>query len=532
MSCYILPPMPEPIPFPSPVLPLRRALLSVHNKEGVAELARELSARGVQLVSTGGTASHLKQAGLPVALVEDETGFPEILGGRVKTLHPKIFGGVLADATREDHARDLTQAAIEAFDLVVVNLYPFEDTVARRASHPETIEMIDIGGTALVRAAAKNHARVAVVVDSEDYEPLLEEIRATGGTSFATRQRLAARAFARTASYDGAIASYLAQSGPVAEPFPESLVFAFERMQSLRYGENPHQRAALYQEKHPPAGSVVQFEMLQGKELSFNNLLDLDAAVTLARDFDGPAAVIVKHNNPCGVAVGDTIVEAFGRAFACDPLAAFGGIIAIRGRVDGAVASLVLQHFVEVVTADDFTQEAIDFFSKKPNIRLLRLPVSRPSTGRVDWKRIEGGLLLQDADAETDLTSSWRLASQRKPTAVERAACDLAWKVARRVKSNAIVLANARQTIGIGAGQMSRVDACRLAVTKPVLPIVNCAAASDAFFPFRDGLDLLAQAGVTAVVAPGGSIRDQEIVAAADEHQMAFLVAPRRHFRH
>jgi phosphoribosylaminoimidazolecarboxamide formyltransferase/IMP cyclohydrolase len=272
--------------------------------------------------------------------------------------------------------------------------------------------------------------------------------------------------------------------------------------------------------------------MLQGKELSFNNILDLDSAVTLARDFDRPAAVIVKHNNPCGAAIGDTIVEAFGRAFACDPLAAFGGIIAIRGRVDGALASLVLQHFVEVVAADDYTQEAIDYFAKKPNIRLLKLPISHRPVSGLDWKRIEGGLLVQDSDSEPDASSSWRVASQRKPTAVERAACELAWRVARRVKSNAIVLANARQTIGIGAGQMSRVDACRLAAAKPVLPIVNCGAASDAFFPFRDGLDILGEAGVTAVVAPGGSIRDQEIVAAADERQMAFLVAPRRHFRH
>jgi phosphoribosylaminoimidazolecarboxamide formyltransferase/IMP cyclohydrolase len=524
--------MAEPIPFPSPVTPIRRALLSVHDKAGVAELARELASRGVTLVSTGGTATHLKKAGLDVSLVEDETGFPEILGGRVKTLHPRIFGGVLADDTREDHARDLTQAAIQAFDLVVVNLYPFEETVARGAGLPEATEMIDIGGAALVRAAAKNHTRVAVVVETEDYAPLLEEIRATGGTNLATRQRLAARAFARTAAYDGAIARTLSESMPGGEVFPESLVFAFERIQSLRYGENPHQRAALYRDQHAPEGSVVRFEMLQGKELSFNNLLDLDAAVALARDFDGPAAVIVKHNNPCGAAIGDTIVEAFGRAFACDPLAAFGGIIAIRGRVDGALASLVLQHFVEVVAADDFTQEAIDYFAKKPNIRLLRLPVSRPATGRIDWKRIEGGLLLQDADTEPDQSASWRIASQRKPTAVERAACELAWKVARRVKSNAIVIANARQTIGIGAGQMSRVDACRLAAAKPVLPVVNCGAASDAFFPFRDGLDILAQAGVMAVVTPGGSIRDREIIAAADEHQMAFLVTPRRHFRH
>jgi phosphoribosylaminoimidazolecarboxamide formyltransferase / IMP cyclohydrolase len=524
--------MPEPIPFPSAVTAVRRALVSVHDKTGVAELARELALRGVRIISTGGTAEHLKKAGVEVASVEETTGFPEILGGRVKTLHPRIFGGVLADETREDHASDLAKAAIEAFDLVVVNLYPFEETVARGARPSEAIEMIDIGGPALIRAAAKNHARVAVAVEPEDYEDLLAEIRSTGGTTLPTRARLAARAFARTAAYDAAIARSLSEYARAGEAFPENLVFAFERVGALRYGENPHQRGALYREPQAPADAVVRFEMLQGKELSFNNLLDLDSAVALARDFDGPAAVIVKHNNPCGAATGETIVEAFGRAFACDPLAAFGGIIAIRGRVDGALASLVLQHFVEVVAADDYTQEAIAYFGKKRNIRLLKVPVSRRPAGEIDWKRIEGGLLVQDADSEPDQTSVWRVASQRKPTAVERAACELAWKVARRVKSNAIVLANARQTIGIGAGQMSRVDACRLAATKPVLPVVNCGAASDAFFPFRDGLDILADAGVTAVVAPGGSIRDQEIIAAADERQMAFLQAPKRHFRH
>jgi phosphoribosylaminoimidazolecarboxamide formyltransferase / IMP cyclohydrolase len=523
--------MPQPIPFPSPAVPVRRALLSVHDKTGLAELARELSSRNVQLVSTGGTAAHLREAGVEVRLVEEATGFPEILGGRVKTLHPKIFGGVLADETRDDHARDLSDSAIEAFDLVVVNLYPFERTVDGGASRNESIEMIDVGGPALARAAAKNHRRVAVVMDPADYEGILQEIRSTGGTSLATRERLAARAFARTAAYDAAIARYLAgQAGE--DSFPENLVLCFERVGALRYGENPHQRAAVYREPGASPDALVRFEMLQGKELSYNNLLDLDSAVTLARDFDGPAAVIVKHNNPCGAAVGDTITEAFGRAFACDPLAAFGGIIAIRGRVDGAVASLVLQHFVEVVAADDFTEEAIAFFGKKPNVRLLRLPVSRRIGDGLDWKRIDGGLLLQDADSEPDQISAWRVASQRKPTVSERAACELAWKVVRRVKSNAIVLANARQTIGIGAGQMSRVDACQLAATKPVLPIVNCGAASDAFFPFRDGVEILADAGVTAVVAPGGSIRDPEIVAAADELNLAFLIAPKRHFRH
>jgi phosphoribosylaminoimidazolecarboxamide formyltransferase / IMP cyclohydrolase len=524
--------MAEPIPFPVAVMPVRRALLSVHDKTGVVELARELASRDVRLVSTGGTAAHLKAAGVEVELVETLTGFPEILGGRVKTLHPKVFGGVLADESREDHVKDLAAVAIETFDLVVINLYPFEQTVSRGSRRAEAIEMIDVGGTALIRAAAKNHARVAVAVEPEDYEVVLEEIRATGGTTSALRERLAARAFSRTAAYDAAIARYLSGSPRVGEDFPENLVLAFERIQSLRYGENPHQRAAVYREPEAAADAVVRFQMLQGKELSFNNLLDLDSAVALARELDGPAAVIVKHNNPCGAAVGETITEAFGRAFACDPLAAFGGIIAIRGRVDGALASLVLQHFVEVVAADDFTQEAIDFFGKKPNIRLLKLPVSRRPGGRIDWKRIDGGLLVQDADNEIDQTAAWKVVSQRKPTAVERAACELAWRVVRRVKSNAIVLANARQTIGIGAGQMSRVDACRLASTKPVLPIVNCGAASDAFFPFRDGIDTLASVGVTAVVAPGGSIRDQEIIAAADEHQMTFLQAPRRHFRH
>jgi phosphoribosylaminoimidazolecarboxamide formyltransferase/IMP cyclohydrolase len=521
-----------PQPTSAPITPVRRALISVHDKTGIEELGRALVDAGVRIVSTGGTAAHLKQAGIAVGLVEEMTGSSEILGGRVKTLHPKVFGGILGDDSREEHARDMRKESIEPFDLVVVNLYPFEKTVAAGKGRSEVVEMIDVGGPAMIRAAAKNHTRVAVMVDPVDYTAVLEEIRTTGGTALATRERLAARAFSRTAAYDAAIAGYFAAS--VREPydFPENLVFSFDRVGALRYGENPHQRAALYAFRSAPPDALVRFEMLQGKELSFNNLLDLDSAVALARDFDGPAAVIVKHNNPCGVGIGETISEAFGRAFACDPLAAFGGIIAIRGKVDGALASLVLQHFVEVVTADEFSEEALSFFAKKPNIRLLRVPVSRRPAGGLDWKRIEGGLLLQDADAEADQSSAWKLASRRKPTAVEKAACELAWKVCRRVKSNAIVIANARQTIGIGAGQMSRVDACRLAVTKPVLPIVNCGAASDAFFPFRDGLDMLGEAGVTAIVAPGGSIRDPEIVAAADERGMAFLMAPRRHFRH
>jgi phosphoribosylaminoimidazolecarboxamide formyltransferase/IMP cyclohydrolase len=524
--------MPEAAAPTPAATPIRRALLSVHDKTGLVELSRALAARGVRLVSTGGTAAHLRNAGIAVSLVEELTGFPEILGGRVKTLHPKVFGGVLADDSRDDHARDLAEASIEAFDLVVVNLYPFEETVAAGKPHAEVIEMIDIGGPSLVRAAAKNHRRVAVLVDPADYPGLLEELEASGGTSAETRERLAARAFSRTAAYDAAIARYFAAPGRPDGAFPENLVLPFDRLIPLRYGENPHQRAALYAEPSAPDDALVRFRMLQGKELSFNNLLDLDSALALARDFEGPAAVIVKHNNPCGIGVGETLAEAFGRAFACDPLAAFGGIIALRGEVDEALAELVLQHFVEVVAADGFTERALALFAKKRNTRLLVVPVSRRPAPGLDWKRIEGGLLLQDADSEPDSPAAWRLASARKPTPIEQAACELAWRVCRRVKSNAIVIANARQTIGIGAGQMSRVDACRLAATKPVLPIVNCGAASDAFFPFRDGVDTLADAGVTAIVAPGGSIRDGEIAAAADERNLAFFIAPRRHFRH
>jgi phosphoribosylaminoimidazolecarboxamide formyltransferase/IMP cyclohydrolase len=524
-------------PTPSPAFPaegfvsVRRALLSVSDRNGLAEFARELASRGVQIISTGGTAAFLAEHGVACTKAESVTDFPEIFGGRVKTLHPKIFGGLLGDPADRTHAREFAEHRIEPIDLLAVNLYPFEATVAGGASLKAAIEKIDVGGPAMIRAAAKNSSRVTVVVDPEDYESVLAEIRATGGTTSNLRERLASKAFARTALYDAAIANYLSRNLS-AEPFPDNLLFAFEKQGSLRYGENPHQRAALYRDRLAAAGELVDFDQLQGKELSFNNLLDIDAAVKLAGDFQGPAAVIVKHNNPCGAAIGDSVLEAFGRAYACDPLAAFGGIIAIRGILDGALASLVLQHFVEAVVADDFTDEAKSFFARKPNIRLLKLPVSRIRPPGPDWKRISGGLLLQDADDERDDPSEWRVVSQRKPLAVERAACELAWTVARRVKSNAIVAANPRQTIGIGAGQMSRVDACRLAVMKANLPIAGCGAASDAFFPFRDGLDILADAGVTAVVAPGGSIRDEDIIAAADQRKMAFLRAPRRHFRH
>jgi phosphoribosylaminoimidazolecarboxamide formyltransferase/IMP cyclohydrolase len=512
--------------------PIRRALVSVSDRNGLAEFARELLSLGVELISTGGTANFLSELGIATRRAEELTEFPEIFGGRVKTLHPKIFGGILGNPDEPAHADDFRSQRIEPIDLVVVNLYPFEEAVRSGARGRAAIEKIDVGGPAMIRAAAKNHARVSVVVDPADYPAVIAEIRSRSGVSAITREKLASKAFARTALYDSAIANYFAREVAGGEPFPEVLILAFEKQETLRYGENPHQHGALYRDRLSSQGELVNFEQIQGKELSFNNLLDADSAIRLARDMRGSAAVIVKHNNPCGAAIGDSVLEAFGRAFACDPLAAFGGIIAIRGTVDGAVAALVLQHFVEAVVADDFTDEAKSYFAKKPNIRLLKLPVSASSTGASDWKRIGGGLLLQDADNQADDSSTWRLMSQRKPLAVERAACELAWTVSRRVKSNAIVIANARQTVGIGAGQMSRVDSCRLAVMKANLPVVGCSVASDAFFPFRDGLDILADAGVTAVVAPGGSIRDAEIIAAADERKMAFLLAPRRHFRH
>jgi len=532
--------MPEPIPFPSATVPVRRALISVHDKTGIAELARDLAAGGVRLVSTGGTAAHLRQAGLDVSLVEEETGFPEILGGRVKTLHPKIFGGVLADDTRADHARELAESSIEAFDLVVVSLYPFEQTVAGGASPEETIEMIDVGGTALIRAAAKNHARVAVLVDPSDYAPLMDEIRATGGTSLATRARLAARAFARTAAYDAAIAAYLSRTRG-DEAFPENLVLSFQRMGSLRYGENPHQRAAVYGNPKAPPDALVHFQMLQGKELSFNNLLDLDAAVTLARDFDRPAAVIVKHNNPCGAAVGDTLVEAFGRAYACDPQSAYGGVIVINRPIDEALARELSNQFIEVLLAPGFAPEALAVLSEKKNVRLLELERWPEPSHEVEAKPVIGGQLVQTRDVVTETREQMRVVTPRAPSEREWQAMLFAWTVCRAVRSNAIVIAAAADdgscaTIGIGAGQMSRVDAVRIAVEKatdaqPQL-LAGSALASDAFFPFADGPQLAIDAGVTAIIQPGGSVRDDDVIAAAEHAGVAMVATGIRHFRH
>ncbi len=515
----------------------RRALISVFDKRGAADLARGLVRLGIEIVSTGGTLDLLRRESVQVTAVSDVTGFPEILDGRVKTLHPRIHGGILARRADESHRAQLAEHGIAPIDLVVVNLYPFERTVAGGASFDEAVEMIDIGGPAMVRAAAKNHQGVAVVVDPDDYPAVLEALEAGGGTiPEAMRRRLAAKAFAHTRDYDTAIAAWLAgQDGaPLSdrpESFPSRLRVDLERAMELRYGENPHQGGAVYA-RSGGGGVLGGFRQLQGKELSWNNLLDADAARKIVALFAEPAVVIVKHNNPCGVGRGAGLAEAYGRALATDPVSAFGSIIALNRPADAGFAEAMADLFVEVLIAPGFEDGARQRFAAKKNLRVLECPIYQPSAGDVELRPVDGGFLAQPPDAFPDDPAAWTCPTRRQPAPEERRALELAWKVCRYVKSNAIVVANADQTVGIGAGQMSRVDSCRLATEKAQLPLAGTAAASDAFFPFRDGLDALARAGITAVVQPGGSKRDDEIIAAADEQGIAMLLTGVRHFRH
>ncbi len=510
---------------------IRRAVLSVWHKEGLVALARFLAERDVELISTGGTARALREAGLAVTAVDEVTGFPEILGGRVKTLHPGIAGGILGRAGHDGDAAQMEQHGIRPIDLVVVNLYPFEQTIARPGcTRGEAVEDIDIGGPTMVRAAAKNHDRVAVVVDPADYGALIEEIAAgDGGVSQATRERLAAKAFRHTAAYDAAIAGYLT---PEDEPFPERHTLSMERLAVLRYGENPHQQAALYGEAGFRGPSVATAAQLGGKALSYNNLADADGALALLREFEQPAAVIVKHTNPCGAARDDgSLSAAFRAALACDPKSAFGGIVALNRVVDLAAAEAVAETFFEVVLAPGFEEDALARLRRKKNLRLLRVDhLGEPAVGALDCKRIRGGYLLTEWDEQ--LRGESRVATEREPTADELAALDFAWRVCKHVRSNAIVLTGRDQTVGIGAGQMSRVDAVEIAVQKAALPTAGTVMASDAFFPFRDGVDAAADAGVTAVIQPGGSVRDDEVVAACDERGLAMIFTGMRHFRH
>ncbi len=515
--------------------PVRRALVSVFDKSGVVEFARGLRDLGVEIVSTGRTAELLAASGVSVVPVEQATGFPEMLGGRVKTLHPSIHAAILA-SSKPGHLAELERAGIAPFDLVVVNLYPFEAAVAEGRTRDEIVEMIDIGGPAMLRAAAKNHERVAAVVDPADYEPVLSEIREAGAPSLGTRRRLALKAFRRTAAYDAAIAAWLAaeEAGP-ARPsaFPETLALELVKEADLVYGENPHQAAALYREPGSAGAGVLGAAKLQGKPLSFNNVLDLDAALHLAAELARPAAVIVKHGNPCGAAVGASPAEAFRRALECDPVSAFGGAIAFNVAVDGAAAALLAEAFYEAVIAPGFEEEARQVLSRRKNLRLLAAGdlAGHRRTGW-DLRRVQGGLLAQQWDAPGEPVRSGRVATRRQPSEEEWGAMEFAWRVVRHVRSNAIVYAFADRTVGIGAGQMSRVDSARLGIEKARVPLRGAAMASDAFFPFPDSVELAAGAGITAVVQPGGSIRDAEVVAMADAHDMTMVLTGRRHFRH
>jgi phosphoribosylaminoimidazolecarboxamide formyltransferase / IMP cyclohydrolase len=516
---------------------IRRALLSVSDKTGLVDFARALLTHGVEILSTGGTAQLLKLNGIVVTEVAAYTGFPEMMDGRVKTLHPKIHGGILARRDQPDDTRAMQEHGIPPIDMVVVNLYPFAKTVAKAGcTMDDAIENIDIGGPAMVRAGAKNHRFVAVVTDPADYAALMKKMKAGGGALvLEDRYALAAKAFSHTAEYDGMISSWLTARDPQgsARAFPDRLNLQFRLAQALRYGENPHQSAAFYVERDPPAGTLATFRQLQGKELSYNNIADADAAWECCRTFDVPACVIVKHANPCGVAVADGPLAAYRNAFLTDPTSAFGGIIAFNRPVDGPAAEAVAKQFVEVVIAPSYDAAARDVFAARKNVRLLEIALEGGSANRLDMKRVGGGLLVQGPD-DFDV-SELRVVTRRTPTQAQMNDLVFAFRVARFVKSNAIVFCRDGMTLGVGAGQMSRVDSTRIAAIKAKnagLSLRRSVAASDAFFPFRDGLDVVARAGAIAVIQPGGSVRDAEVIAAADEHGLAMVFTGTRHFRH
>jgi phosphoribosylaminoimidazolecarboxamide formyltransferase / IMP cyclohydrolase len=508
---------------------IRRAILSVFSKEGLLELASFLAGQDVELISTGGTAAVLREAGIPVTRVSDVTGFPEVMDGRVKTLHPRVAGGILGRTHLERDRVQMEEHGIQSIDLVVIDLYPFEEISSRPGcERAEAIEMIDIGGPTMIRAAAKNHDRVTVLVDPADYSALRDEMLANdGGVQPSFRAAMAAKAFRRTAAYDATIAGYLTE-----DPFPERLVLPMTLQQPLRYGENPHQAAALYREDGWIGPSVTTAEQLGGKKLSYNNLSDADAAMALVREFDDPAAVVVKHTNPCGVARHvEDITQAFEAALETDPKSAFGGIVALNRPVDLRAAEAIAKIFFEVIIAPGYEAAALERLRRKKNLRLLQLPdLAGPQRGAMDLKRIHGGYLVTEWDDE--MQSTHEVVSRRAPTPDEKGAMAFAWAVCKHVRSNAIVLTSRDQAVGIGAGQMSRVDSVEIAVRKAQLSTAGCALASDAFFPFRDGVDAAAAAGATAIVQPGGSVRDAEVIEAADEHDMAMVFTRMRHFRH
>ena len=511
-------------------------MISVSDKTGVVEFAQKLHAFGVQVLSTGGTAELLKKNGIPVLLVSDYTGFPEMMDGRIKTLHPKVHGGILGRRDKEEHVQAMSEHGIDAIDLVAINLYPFENTIARdNCSLEDAIENIDIGGPAMVRSAAKNWNDVTVVVEPRDYETVVKEMDAYEGcVTRKTRMRLSRDAFTHTSRYDSMISKYLSQQVEEGTRFPPVLLNSYEKIQDLRYGENPHQSAALYRQSGAGLSDIVSARQLQGKELSFNNLLDLNAAWELVVEFEPSAAVIIKHTNPSGVALGEDQVETFIKARETDAVSAFGGILSFNRPVGENTAKEILNNFVEAIVAPGFDQKALELLASKKNIRLMEMPatVSSRSGKETDLKRIGGGLLIQDLDSVTYDSSQLKVVTKKQPSEKEMEDLKFAWVVAKHVKSNAIVYARNQETIGLGAGQMSRVDSARLAVEKANKPLKGSVMASDAFFPFRDSVDAAAKSGVAAIIQPGGSIRDEEVIQAANEAEISMVFTGIRHFKH
>jgi phosphoribosylaminoimidazolecarboxamide formyltransferase / IMP cyclohydrolase len=518
---------------------IQRALLSVTDKSGLVDFARTLAGLGVELVSTGGTAKLLRDSGIAVKDISEITGFPEMLDGRVKTLHPKVHGGILHRRDDSGHVAAVAEHGIPAIDMVVVNLYAFERTAAKPGVHfEELIENIDIGGPSMIRSAAKNFQHVAVVTSPADYGAIAEEMGRSDGTlSRSTKWRLAQKAFAITAAYDSAIASTLERVGDdfslrpfelkPAKGFPQNLRLAFEKVTDLRYGENPHQKAAMYSDGS--GSGVANAHQVQGKELSYNNIVDLQAAWELAQEFDEPVCAIIKHTNPCGTATSKTLAEAYLRALECDPVSAFGGVIGVNRTVDAAAANEMAKLFLEVIAAPAFDEDAKAVFASKKNLRLVEVPA-----GQQSWvlKNVSGGMLVQDSDLHKLAEADLKVVTRRAPTPEEKRALLFAWKVCKHVKSNAILYARDGQTVGVGAGQMSRVDSCKLGAMKAQLPLQGTVAASDAFFPFPDGVEEIAKAGATAIIQPGGSVRDQEVIEAADRLGLAMIFTAVRHFRH
>ncbi|OXS77862.1 bifunctional phosphoribosylaminoimidazolecarboxamide formyltransferase/IMP cyclohydrolase [Domibacillus enclensis] len=509
----------------------KRALISVSDKSGVTEFAREIAALGYEIVSTGGTKKMLAEAGVPVQGVTDVTGFPEILEGRVKTLNPYIHGGLLAKHGEPDHQKQLDEHNIQPIDIVCVNLYPFQQTIAKPdVTTDDAIENIDIGGPAMLRASAKNHEYVTVIVDSSDYGQVLSELKGEGKTTLETRRKLAAKVFRHTAAYDAMIAGFMTEL--TGEENPEKLTVTYELKQSLRYGENPHQKAAFYAQPLGSTFSVAQAKQLHGKELSYNNIRDTDAALQIVKEFSEPAAVAVKHMNPCGVGAGSTIEEAYARAYEADPTSIFGGIVALNRPVSKELAEKLHEIFLEIIVAPSFDQEAIDVLSKKKNIRLLTLDFANGKKGEKVLTSVEGGLLSQDLDELSLADADVRVATKREPTEEEWTAMKLGWNVVKHVKSNAIVVTDDKMTLGVGAGQMNRVGAAKIALEQAGEKAKGAALASDAFFPMDDTVEAAAKAGITAIIQPGGSIKDEDSIKKADEYGIAMVLTGIRHFKH